>query len=360
MGVVPPEPGFLEALRSLCGRLGRAARLRRGDHGLPRRARRCAGALRRHAGPDDPRQDRRRRPPARGLRRPGRRDGAARAGRRRLPGGDALGESRSPRRPASPCCGGCASRRFTRSSNGWACGWRRGSRRSGRVQRVGAMLTLFCREQPVTELRRRCRGGHRSVRGPLPAPAGAGDLRRAVAVRGHVRLAGARGRGDRRARSRPLPTSTPDLWDAIALRGGRRERALARGASPRAGARAARDLLRALRRAPRARPGDRLRGLPRPLRAAAAVRARRRRYGPAPRRLPVRARARPDRCFRERRGRARAGRADLALRLSARRERRRRRRRRAWAETAVRLGTGARDPAAVDRALAVHRARMER
>jgi hypothetical protein len=32
----------------------------------------------------------------------------------------------------------------------------------------------------------------------------------------------------------------------------------------------------------------------------------------------------------------------------------------AWAETAIRLGTGARDPAAVDRALAVHRARMER
>ena len=37
MGVVPPAPGFLEALRRLCGRLRRAARLRRGDHGLPRR-----------------------------------------------------------------------------------------------------------------------------------------------------------------------------------------------------------------------------------------------------------------------------------------------------------------------------------
>ena len=47
MGVVPPAPGFLEALRALCRRLRRAARLRRGDHRLPRRPRRRAGALRR-------------------------------------------------------------------------------------------------------------------------------------------------------------------------------------------------------------------------------------------------------------------------------------------------------------------------
>ncbi len=49
MGCVPPEPGFLEALRALCDALRRAARLRRGDHRLPRRARRRAGALRRAA-----------------------------------------------------------------------------------------------------------------------------------------------------------------------------------------------------------------------------------------------------------------------------------------------------------------------
>ena len=58
--------GAARALR----RVGRAARLRRGDHRLPRRARRRAGALRRPARPDDPRQDRRRRPAARRLRRP--------------------------------------------------------------------------------------------------------------------------------------------------------------------------------------------------------------------------------------------------------------------------------------------------
>ena len=78
--------GAARALR----RIGRAARLRRGDHRLPRRARRRAGALRRAARPDRARQDRRRRPPARGVRRPRRRDGAAGAGRRRLPGGDAV------------------------------------------------------------------------------------------------------------------------------------------------------------------------------------------------------------------------------------------------------------------------------
>ena len=52
MGVVPPAPGFLEALRRALRRLRRAADLRRGDHRLPRRARRRAGALRRPARPD--------------------------------------------------------------------------------------------------------------------------------------------------------------------------------------------------------------------------------------------------------------------------------------------------------------------
>ena len=69
--------GAADAVR----RVRRAARLRRGDHRLPRRAGWGPGALRRHARPDDPRQDRRRRPAGRGLRRPGRPDGAPRAGR---------------------------------------------------------------------------------------------------------------------------------------------------------------------------------------------------------------------------------------------------------------------------------------
>ena len=94
-------------------------------------------------GPDDPRQDRRRRPPGCGVRRPRGRDGAARAGRRRLPGGDALGE---PARDRGRDLGAAAAARpgaSTRSWSGRARGSRRGSPPFGRVQRVGAMATLF-------------------------------------------------------------------------------------------------------------------------------------------------------------------------------------------------------------------------
>ena len=72
----PPEPGFLEGLRTLADRERRAPHLRRGDHRLPRRPRRRAGDLRRPARPHLPRQDHRRRPPGRRLRRPRRPDGA--------------------------------------------------------------------------------------------------------------------------------------------------------------------------------------------------------------------------------------------------------------------------------------------
>ena len=49
MGVVPPEPGYLETLRRLCDVSGALLDLRRGDHRLPRRSGRRAGALRRHS-----------------------------------------------------------------------------------------------------------------------------------------------------------------------------------------------------------------------------------------------------------------------------------------------------------------------
>ena len=76
-GLRPAGAGLPRGAAAALRRVGRAARLRRGDHRLPRRARRRAGALRRHARPDGARQDRRRRPAARGLRRPRRGDGAA-------------------------------------------------------------------------------------------------------------------------------------------------------------------------------------------------------------------------------------------------------------------------------------------
>ena len=69
-GVIPPDPGFLEHLRDVDPRRRRPARLRRGHHRVPARARRRAGAVRRHARPDDARQDHRRRHADRGVRRP--------------------------------------------------------------------------------------------------------------------------------------------------------------------------------------------------------------------------------------------------------------------------------------------------
>ena len=61
MGVVPPGRGFLAGAARALRRHGRAAGLRRGDHGLPRRPRGRAGAVRRHARPDRPGQGHRRR-----------------------------------------------------------------------------------------------------------------------------------------------------------------------------------------------------------------------------------------------------------------------------------------------------------
>ena len=151
MGVVPPEPGFLEALRALCDASGALLvfdevitgfRVARGG------AQELYGV---RARPDDPRQDRRRRPPARGVRRPRRADGAPRPGRRRLPGRHALGQSARdggralraapPARPGG--LRGARARAARGSSDGLAP--------FGRVQRVGAMLTLFQSDEAVRD-----------------------------------------------------------------------------------------------------------------------------------------------------------------------------------------------------------------
>ena len=197
MGVVPPEPGFLEALRALCDASGALLVFDEVITGLPRRPRRRAGALRRHARPDDPRQDRRRRPAARGVRRARRRDGPARAGGRRLPGGHALREPARDRGRALGAAPPARPGRLRASSRPRRARLEAGLAPFGRVQRVGAMLTLFMRDAPVRELRRRAGVRHRALRRALPPPARAGRLRRAVAVRGDVRLDRARRRRDR-------------------------------------------------------------------------------------------------------------------------------------------------------------------
>ena len=140
-------------------RLRRAADPRRGDHRLPRRARRRAGALRHPRRPDHPREDPRRRAADRGVRRARGRDGPARAGGRRLPGRDAV---REPARDRGGALGAAA------------------AARPARLRRARAA-------------RRRARGGSRAVRPRAARRLDAHALRR-------PRRAGARLRG-RAARS---------------------------------------------------------------------------------------------------------------------------------------------------------------
>ncbi len=127
--------------------------------------------------PDDPRQDRRRRAAARRLRRPRRDHGAARAGGRRLPGGHALGE---PARDRGRPLGAAAAARpgaSTRSSSGVGALLEEGLAPFGRVQRVGAMLTLFAGDE-----RGRVRSAQRPRRGPLRARSSATCSRAGVYV----------------------------------------------------------------------------------------------------------------------------------------------------------------------------------
>jgi hypothetical protein len=91
----------------------RAARVRRGDHGLPRRLRGRPAALWRHARPHLPRQGDRRRLPRRRLRWAPRPDGTDGARGTRLPGGDPV---REPARDGG--------RRSDASRAGWHWGLR--------------------------------------------------------------------------------------------------------------------------------------------------------------------------------------------------------------------------------------------
>ena len=185
MGVVPPEPGFLETLRSLCDASGALLvfdevitgfRVARGGAqerygitpdltilgkivggGLPLAAFGGRADVMDHLAP---RATSTRRARSRG--------------------------TRSRPRPGSRCCGGCATPRCTSGSRKTGARLEEGLAPYGRVQRVGAMLTLFARTS-------RCAGfedvlAHGALRRAVPPSARARDLRGAVAVRGDVRL----------------------------------------------------------------------------------------------------------------------------------------------------------------------------
>ena len=301
----PARAGLPRGAAAALRRVGRAARLRRGDHRLPRRARRRAGALRRHARPDDPREDRRRRPAAR------RRSAAAprswTGSRRRAtstrPGRSPGTRSRPPR--GSRCCGGCATRPCTSELEATgarleaglaratdACSasarWRRCSWRDGRVRNFDDAER--CDTERYGALFR-----HLLERGIYVAPS---------PVRGlFVSLAHGDEEIDRtdRGRCRLLRLTSGTTIAGGAARESRSGTDALRRAEPERGA----GLLAARRGAVRARDRDDLRGLPRPLRAPAAVRPGGRGHRAPARRLPLRARARADRGGRRRRrGRA--------------------------------------------------------
>ena len=130
MGVVPPEPGYLEVLRTLCDACGALLvfdevitgfRVARGGAqerfgvlpDLTILGKIVGGGL----------------PLAAFGGRADVMDVLAPAGRR-LPGRHALGEPSRHGRRASRCCGGCATRPSTSGSRSSAPGWRRGSRRT--------------------------------------------------------------------------------------------------------------------------------------------------------------------------------------------------------------------------------------
>ena len=110
MGVVAPQPGFLEALREETARVGALLIFDEVMTGFRVGLGRRAGTLRDHARSDVPGEGRRRRHAAGGVRWSSRSDAADRARRAGLPGRHAVRESaRGDRRPrhAARACSGC-------------------------------------------------------------------------------------------------------------------------------------------------------------------------------------------------------------------------------------------------------------
>ncbi len=157
MGVVPPQPGFLQALRDITSRHGALLIFDEVITGF----RMCYGGAQTlfgiSAGPDDARQNHRRGIAGRRIRRPPRLDGPRRAARPRLSGGNAVrksaGDERGNRFARS--VGRAGILRIARRA-GEAPGRRHrcGARETGApatAVRAGSLLTLFFSREPVTD-----------------------------------------------------------------------------------------------------------------------------------------------------------------------------------------------------------------
>ena len=163
MGVVPPQPGFLETARELCTEYGALLIF---DEVITGFRVAWGGAQERFgvtARPHDAGQDHRRRPARGRLRRPPRRHGDGGAAGLHLPGRHAVGQSaghgRRHRHPAvcsrEPGVYERLEERAAQVCQGLRAGGRSPAGVPTTLNRVGAMMTLFFCEGPVTELRRR-------------------------------------------------------------------------------------------------------------------------------------------------------------------------------------------------------------
>ena len=163
MGVVPPADGFLRALRELCTAHGALLIFDEVISGFRAAPGGAQAASRRRARPHVPRKDHRRRPAGRRLWRTRRPDGAGLAGRPRLSGRHALGQSAGddrrhlvprPAEAASVSPAGRARRRGSRPA--WPT--RRARPASPlQVNAFGSLLTPFFTDQPGARLSRRRR-----------------------------------------------------------------------------------------------------------------------------------------------------------------------------------------------------------
>ena len=258
MGVVPPEPGFLEALRALADASGALLVFDEVITGF-RVAR--GGAQERFGIEPD-------------LTILGKIVGgglplAAFGGRteimeRLAPAGDVYQAGTLSGNPLATTAGLSVLRRL-RDPDVYARLEERGARLEaglapfGTVQRVGAMLTLFASEEPVRTFADAAALRHRPLRRAVPRPARSRRLRGPVPVRGHVRLARARGcrdRHDRRGRCRrpglsSRTTSASPCWRPRSSRSSRRS---ATSGTPTAWRRSTRAISRTTARRARSAP----------------------------------------------------------------------------------------------------------
>ena len=196
MGVVPPEPGFLEALRELCDASGALLvfdevitgfRIARGGAQERLGVRADLTILGKIVGGGMP---------------IGAFGGSTEIMRHLAPVGDVYQAGTLSGNPLATAAGISVLRRL-RDPAVYEELERRAARLEaglgalGVFQRVGAMGTLFMGSDRGPELRGRVRLRHGALQRVLPAHARARHLRSALAVRGHVRLARPRRRGDR-------------------------------------------------------------------------------------------------------------------------------------------------------------------